>query len=200
MISSSCLHRDRRTVKRYLDEFVSAGPKVLRPVARSKYSAEEVRLLRELRGMCSIRHVIHTCGAGSRKQASSPHSNGSDRVILLALRQLPLSSRCAMERPSRADRKAKLRAWRDEEQAKARLAFPMPDDQLAAFFTAVQSLYEQHGCFHDTRHSESVLTSFGCAPNVIEQVFAWCEDNGGFCDCEIAGNAQQHWRECRTQS
>lgn len=102
-----------------------------------------------------------------------------------------------MKRDEKSERRAKLRDWRDAEHAKARLAFPLSDEQLGAFFAGVESLQEQHGCAHDTRHSEATMSSLGLAPSDVKRVLAWCGENGGFCDCEIAGNTFQHWEECR---
>jgi hypothetical protein len=98
-----------------------------------------------------------------------------------------------------SDRRQKIRAWRDQERARARLAFPLPDEQLAAFFAGVETqLRAQRGCFHDTRHARAAPTSLACAPAIIDQVLAWCAENGGFCDCEIVANTRPHWNECRT--
>jgi len=105
-----------------------------------------------------------------------------------------------MENHSKADKKAKLRAWREAEHAKARLAFPLPDEQLNAFFCGVEALRAKHGCAHDTRHAEAVLPTLGVPPSTTQSVFSWCEDNGGFCDCEIAANTREHWEECRPRT
>jgi hypothetical protein len=103
-------------------------------------------------------------------------------------------------RDDKADRKAKLRAWREGEHAKAHAEFPLPDAQLDAFFEGVEVLREQHGCFHDCRHSTAVLASMGLSGDTAERVFEWCEDHGGYCDCEIAGNTHQHWEQCRART
>lgn len=105
-----------------------------------------------------------------------------------------------MVQSGKTDKKAKLRAWRDAEHAKARLEFPLSDQMLAEFFAGIESLRATHGCFHDTRHAEATLVSLECSTDDIERVFAWCESNGGYCDCEIVANTEQHWQECRVRT
>ncbi len=102
----------------------------------------------------------------------------------------------AMDHNSKADKKAKLRAWREAKNATARLALPLPDTQLSAFFDGVEALRAKHGCFHDTRHAEVVLATLGVPPGTTQSVLSWCEENGGFCDCEITANTREHWAAC----
>jgi hypothetical protein len=66
-----------------------------------------------------------------------------------------------MERLSKSERRAKLRAWRGGEQAKARSLFPLPDVRLERFFADLEALRAEHGCFHDIRHSLLVIRSMG---------------------------------------
>ena len=105
-----------------------------------------------------------------------------------------------MERPDKSARKARLKAWRESENQKARSLYPLANLRLEEFFGALESLRSEHGCFHDLRHSLQVIESMGLSGPETECLLDWCNDHGGYCDCEIAGNTFMHWRETRGQA
>lgn len=94
-------------------------------------------------------------------------------------------------------RRAKLKAWKNDQAAAARARLPLPDAQMARFFRALQSRLET--CHHDHRASTAVLHGMGLAPAAVATVLGWCADNGGYCDCEVILNAEGRWRECRAE-
>jgi hypothetical protein len=101
-------------------------------------------------------------------------------------------------RPDAATRKALLKAWRADEQRKARAAFPLDEPALASFFARLEALRDEHGCFHDLRHAEAVVAAMGLDEARADALFDWCNATGGFCDCEIAANSWMRFREART--
>lgn len=103
-----------------------------------------------------------------------------------------------MDRPSRNDRKAKVKAWKDANRATARALLPLPDGQMEQFFAALQERLRT--CWHDHRTSEAILVDMGLASEAVDAVLDWCADNGGFCDCEVVLNAEGRWLECREPS
>jgi len=92
-----------------------------------------------------------------------------------------------------ADRNRK-RAWKDEQRASARAAFPLSREMLEQFFDAVDSALEQSGCDHTLRFTEQWLSD-----NVPdrEPMITWLKNHGGFCDCEVLANACDHWEQNR---
>lgn len=99
---------------------------------------------------------------------------------------------------SSKDRQRKLtKAWKEAEKVKARLLFPLPDTALAEFFQALENCVHTSGCQHDTRLTQSVIDALQLADKEANALLDGCCDNGGFCDCEIAGNSQQNWLENR---
>lgn len=87
------------------------------------------------------------------------------------------------------DRERKA-AWKAEQRERARGAFPLPDEELSALFHAVESGLREAGCDHSLRVTRRWLAGKTHDP---EKVIAWLRANGGFCDCEVAANARDHW-------
>jgi len=100
----------------------------------------------------------------------------------------------------KAARKALLKTWKEGERRKAREAFPLDDARLEAFFVQLQALFEKEGCFHDTRHAQDSIDALALSDDDANALLDWCEENGGYCDCEIAGNTFGHWQENRASS
>lgn len=86
------------------------------------------------------------------------------------------------------------KAWKAEQKVLAKAAFPLPNDLLAEFFEFVEVSVGKEGCDHSRRFTEKWLVSKQIAQ---EPFTSWLETNGGFCDCEVAGNVFQHWEENR---
>lgn len=92
-----------------------------------------------------------------------------------------------------ADRERK-KAWKERERADARAGFPLAGEQLASLFQFVETSVDGHDCDHSRRFTEQWLKNEG-APRTA--VIEWLESNGGFCDCEVIYNAQDHWEQNR---
>ena len=82
--------------------------------------------------------------------------------------------------------------WREQQQAVSRAAFPLPPDDLKAMFDMLDSDLPIHGCNHTRRLTQSWLEENG---HDVESVFAWLDENGGFCDCEVLANSEQSFLE-----
>lgn len=100
------------------------------------------------------------------------------------------------ERPGKQDRKAMLRQVRDRQRAEARAAFPLSDEQFAAMFHWLDEQLPRQACDHSRRLTQTFLEDRRLA---IEPVFAWLDEHGGYCDCEVLANVEQHWQECREE-
>ena len=86
------------------------------------------------------------------------------------------------------------KAWKAAQKTTAKAAFPLSDDLLESLFEFVDFAVGENGCDHSRRFTEEWL---GTNDVLQERVFTWLETHGGFCDCEVAGNAMQHWEDNR---
>ncbi len=95
-------------------------------------------------------------------------------------------------RDSRNSRKIALKRWKDSQRAAARAKLPLPNDQLQALFDMLDRELPRAGCDRTRRLTESFLRQ---RDHDVAAVFAWLDDNGGFCDCEVLANTEQYWLE-----
>jgi Protein of unknown function (DUF2695) len=101
----------------------------------------------------------------------------------------------SIEQFSKADKRSKVKAWKDANKLAAGKLLPLADAQMQQFFSTLQNCRKT--CDHDLRSSECVLLEMGLNANAVAATLSWCEDNGGYCDCEVVLNAFGHWLECR---
>ena len=94
-------------------------------------------------------------------------------------------------------KKELLESWKDSEKAKARARFPLPDESLNLFFEHLEAAVMRSGCRHDTQLAQDIIDRMKLKDDQANALLDWCANNGGYCDCEIAGNSQQHWLENR---
>jgi hypothetical protein len=90
-----------------------------------------------------------------------------------------------------ADRDRK-KAWKEREREAARSAFPLSNNFLELMFKAVEEQVEEGGCDHSLRLTMQWLAKQEQSP---DRVVAWLKMHGGFCDCEVAANAYDHWMQ-----
>jgi hypothetical protein len=76
----------------------------------------------------------------------------------------------------------------------------LPDQQLASFFAQLEALWPQVGCAHDLRSAESVAKGLGLTEVEIDALFDWCNDHGGYCDCEVSANTREFWESNRART
>jgi hypothetical protein len=84
--------------------------------------------------------------------------------------------------------------WQSQQRSAARAKFPLPDAQLRELFDYLLVEFPTQGCDHTLRLTESWLNTRGLP---VEPVIAWLHNNGGFCDCEAAGNAREAWEAAK---
>ncbi len=92
-----------------------------------------------------------------------------------------------------SDRERK-KAWKAAERQKAKEAFPLPGEALDRLFAYVAHAVEAEGCDHSLRATKAWLATEACDR---QAVIAWLEENGGYCDCEVLGNAADAWQRNR---
>ncbi|NVB85255.1 MAG: DUF2695 domain-containing protein [Kofleriaceae bacterium] len=99
-----------------------------------------------------------------------------------------------MDKVSRKRLKQELR----EQQRRAALrALPLAIPELEAMFDMLNVELPLHGCDHSRRLTQSWLLRRG---HDVEAVFAWLDEHGGYCDCEVLANVEQHFNEARATS
>ena len=95
------------------------------------------------------------------------------------------------ERPDKQKRKEMLHALRAKERADARTKLPMPDELMKSMFDMLDLELPRVGCNHTLR----LVEAWALANHVdLGKLLAWCRDNGGFCDCEVLTNCEEHWQ------
>jgi len=97
----------------------------------------------------------------------------------------------------KASRKRVKRQLRDQQRSAALRAFPLSVPDLEAMFEMLNVELPLHGCDHSRRLTEAWLVRRG---HDVVTVFAWLDEHGGFCDCEVLANVEQHFDEARAAS
>jgi hypothetical protein len=91
------------------------------------------------------------------------------------------------------DRRKTIRdGLKRREQMDAETKLPLPKPEMKQLFDWVDAKLQDEGCDHTLRHSVSFLRERGLPE---DEVIAWVEDEGGYCDCEVIANAEERWRE-----
>lgn len=85
--------------------------------------------------------------------------------------------------------RALKRVWRDSARRAARDGFPLSPEVLRALFDELDRRLPEAGCDDSRRLTRQWLESHG---HDVERVFAWLDEHGGHCDCEVLGNVEQH--------
>jgi hypothetical protein len=84
--------------------------------------------------------------------------------------------------------KALQQAVRAREREQARAAFPIAAVDLLALFDMLDRTLARRQCDHTRDVTRGWLIEKG---HPVEKVFAWLDQHGGFCDCEILNNVEQ---------
>ena len=70
--------------------------------------------------------------------------------------------------------------WRDQQRKAALAALPLPVSELKTMFNMLDVEFPRQGCDRTRRLTRAWLESLG---HDVEQVFAWLDNQGGYCDC-----------------
>jgi hypothetical protein len=82
------------------------------------------------------------------------------------------------------DKKAKLKAWREQEKNKLRDSIPMSHAHLRDLFTFLER-EDAPECDHTLRETILFLKERNLDS---EKIIPWLQHYGGYCDCEVACN------------
>ena len=64
------------------------------------------------------------------------------------------------------DKRARLKEWREQQRDTERKSLPLPDADMERLFDMLD----------------------------LDQIHAWLDQHGGFCDCEVLANSEEAWR------
>ena len=98
-----------------------------------------------------------------------------------------------MARLDKQRRKELLREVKRREMAAAFDSLPISNANFKALFGLLDVRLPQDGCDHTRRLTVAFLREYSLP---IDDVLAWLDDNGGFCDCEVLANSEEAWHAC----
>lgn len=92
------------------------------------------------------------------------------------------------------ERKQKLKQWKEEQQQQGLRALPLPTEEMQKLFNSLRVELSFQACDHSRRLTIASLKSKG---QDVDKVCQWLDENGGYCDCEILFNSQEHFENLR---
>ena len=101
------------------------------------------------------------------------------------------------DKSEKARRKEILRSQREENQRSVREGLPMTPAEMKMLFDYIDEHLSLSECYNTLRFAREFLKS-NALPE--EQVVAWLEAAGGYCDCEAIGNAEELLEDSMTGS
>ncbi len=95
-------------------------------------------------------------------------------------------------------RKKQLKTeWRHQQRRDALAALPLPVVELEALFDMLDAELPKESCDHTRRLTRRWLETRG---HNVDVVFAWLDNHGGFCDCEVLANSEENVAEAKRAS
>ncbi len=90
--------------------------------------------------------------------------------------------------------KDKKTAWKLEHKQKNREKFPVREQLLDELFDYLDTELSKKQC----DHSRNITLSWIKAKDLSEApILEWLDDNGGYCDCEVLANVEDHFEQNR---
>jgi hypothetical protein len=88
------------------------------------------------------------------------------------------------------EKRARVKTWQAQQRAAARDQLPMAETDFESLFTMLEHHLAAVPCDHSRNWTSAWLTerSFDLAA-----VFAWLDETGGFCNCEVLHNSMGKW-------
>ncbi|MDR2224112.1 MAG: DUF2695 domain-containing protein [Flavobacteriaceae bacterium] len=81
--------------------------------------------------------------------------------------------------------------WQQEQQRLFEESLPMCRGQFMQLFDDLDVYLEEKGCDHTNKQTLKLLDSMEVEP--VDEVIAWMREHGGYCDCEILWNVEEHF-------
>jgi hypothetical protein len=86
------------------------------------------------------------------------------------------------------EQREKLKAWKAHVRAEAEAALPASRELLTNLFDALDQQLSVAPCDHSLRFTLAWAEKMGVNP---KKLLEWTKENGGHCDCEVAGNVPE---------
>lgn len=101
----------------------------------------------------------------------------------------------AAKRMTPDEKKALKRKAREQEVAAGRAAVPLTASAGKHLFDALDEHLSENDCDHSLGITLSVLRDEGVEN--VDAVVTWLREHGGYCDCEVLANVEEHWDSLR---
>jgi hypothetical protein len=88
----------------------------------------------------------------------------------------------------KARRKEIVRSHREARRKSIRDGLPVPSELLRLLFNHVDARLEEDECDHSLRFTREFIHDQQLPE---EKVLSWLREAGGYCDCEVIGNAEE---------
>ena len=90
-----------------------------------------------------------------------------------------------------------LYSCRRSDVRRRRLPKLLSDAEQQALFDTLHRELPILGCDHSRRLARGFLELRGLR---VDEVFSWLDEHGGYCDCEVLFNVEEHWERCRSDA
>ena len=87
------------------------------------------------------------------------------------------------------EKKSRRKQWKRQQRAIAREQLPLSPDELKAMFDMLDLEMKSKGCDRTRRLTEHWLRKHD---HDVESVLTWLDRHGGYCDCTVLANVEQH--------
>ena len=96
------------------------------------------------------------------------------------------------EKKLEKERKKELKQqWQQEQQLLFESSLPMSRICFTQLFDDLDDYLEKCGCNHTNERTKEILKSMDVKN--IEEVLLWLREYGGYCDCEVLWNVEEHF-------
>ena len=94
----------------------------------------------------------------------------------------------------KSEKRRRLNDWKAQQKERARADFPLPETELDQLFDHLDQELRQTPCDHSLRLTRQWMAKADHSP---EQVVPWLNEHGGYCDCEVLANVEDHFEQNR---
>ncbi|WP_121967179.1 DUF2695 domain-containing protein [Myroides sp. N17-2] len=96
------------------------------------------------------------------------------------------------EKKLEKERKKELKQeWQQEQKLIFENSLPMSRVYFTQLFDDLDNYLEKCGCNHTNEKTMEILKSMDVKN--IEEVLLWLREYGGYCDCEVLWNVEEHF-------
>ena len=90
----------------------------------------------------------------------------------------------------KSEKKKLAKQWRENEKQAFFDSLPMPQEIFGRLFDYLDEQLGKRGCSHDLANTAEFLRDNNID---LDDVREWLHNQGGYCDCEVLANIEQHF-------